>query len=414
MLKVIEAFSGIGSQAKALNKLGLTYEVVSTIEWDINAIVAYDLIHNGAQDISSLENFNRKEIIEFLSQYMLSSNGKDPLTIKSFDRFNDETLGRIMLAIKRTRNLGSITQIKGLDIPNDIDLLTYSFPCQDLSTAGYWYGKNSGISRDVKNRSGMLWEIERILFEMKNEKRKLPKFLLMENVVNILNKTHIENFNEWMNQLKDLGYENKVYKLNSSNFGIPQNRTRVFMISVYVGDNNEKRKFVKNYLNENDLEKIKIRPLELSQFIKTDYSNKDYLREAIWTQPKDTPSRTRIYNDSKLLHDGEKTLEKIVSTITTKQDRFPNAGVINFTSNKTNARYRYLSPRECFLLMGFEESDFQILVDNNFHTSKSCNDKMFFNSNKFLRMAGNSIVVNVLESIFLLINELGLLLNEFE
>ena len=99
-------------------------------------------------------------------------------------------------------------------------------------------------------------------------------------------------------------------------------------------------------------------------------------------------------------------------TVTTKQDRHPNSGVIDFNSNrKGKSNFRYLSPRECFILMGFSESDYQRLIDNNFKTKKNTN---FFTRDKLNRMAGNSICVNVLESIFEFAQDILRVIEEIE
>ena len=78
-------------------------------------------------------------------------------------------------------------------MPDDTDILTYSFPCQDLSIARAWHGSSGGIDRNANNRSSMLWQIERILKERKDKKLRLPRFLLMENVRNIQSKKHKDN-----------------------------------------------------------------------------------------------------------------------------------------------------------------------------------------------------------------------------
>ena len=215
MLRVVETFSGIGSQAKALKKANIQHEILATIEWDINAILAYDLIHNGPQDFSNHKELTKKELIEELSKYAISNDGKNPIKPRSLSIMSRDSLISILIAIKRTKNLINITEVHGDDLPDEIDVLTYSFPCQDLSICGLWHGNVSGIKKGVKNRSGMLWEIERILYELRTERKALPKFLLMENVSNILSKRHIDDFNQWLNYLEENGYHNKVYTLNS-------------------------------------------------------------------------------------------------------------------------------------------------------------------------------------------------------
>ena len=83
MFKVLEAFSGIGSQAKALKRASIKHKIIATVDWDIHAIYAYDIIHNGKQDLEQYSSLNKADCISKLSKFTLSSNGKTPLTIKS-------------------------------------------------------------------------------------------------------------------------------------------------------------------------------------------------------------------------------------------------------------------------------------------------------------------------------------------
>ena len=103
-------------------------------------------------------------------------------------------------------------------------IMTYSFPCQDLSLAG----KQKGMEKGSGTRSGLLWEVERLL----NECDELPQVLLMENVPQVCGKKNIEDFNAWCQFLEGLGYKNYHELLNSKNYGVPQNRNRCFMISL--------------------------------------------------------------------------------------------------------------------------------------------------------------------------------------
>ena len=137
MLRVVEAFSGIGSQAKALENLYIDHEIVYTVDWDVNAIIAYDLIHNGKQNTSKFDNKTKEELLNILKQYTLSLDGKKPLEFKQLNKYNEKFLRCLCAAIDRSHNLVSITDVKGSDLPNDIDLLTYSFPCQDLTQIEY-------------------------------------------------------------------------------------------------------------------------------------------------------------------------------------------------------------------------------------------------------------------------------------
>jgi DNA (cytosine-5)-methyltransferase 1 len=402
MLRVVETFSGIGSQAKALKKANIQHEILATIEWDINAILAYDLIHNGPQDFSSYEELSKKELIEELSKYAISNDGKNPIKPRSLSIMSRDSLISILIAIKRTKNLINITEVHGDDLPDEIDVLTYSFPCQDLSICGLWHGNVSGIKKGIKNRSGMLWEIERILYELKSEKKALPRFLLMENVSNILSKRHIDDFKQWLNYLEDIGYHNKVYNLNSLNFGVPQNRKRTFMISV-LKDDVLNKEYLERYFDNNNLENVKMNLNSLEDYLRLDYRKKIYRNEAIESNPNKTPSRDKIYEENLLIFDGKNVITKYANTITTKQDRNPNSGVIKFNHLDKKSDYRNLTPRECFLLMGFEEEDFQKIINNNVLVKSNYS---FFTMQKLIKLAGNSIVVDILESIFIQINDL--------
>lgn len=406
MLKVVETFSGIGSQSKALEKLGIKFEILAIVEWDINAIYAYDIIHHGKQNLSPYNNFDKTELIEKLMWYTLSSDGKKPINDRSLKMMSSDALRRILCAIERSKNLVNIVDVKGKSLPDEIDLLTYSFPCQDLSVCGAWHGNMSGIDRNANNRSGMLWEVERIIKERVELNMRLPRFLLMENVSNILSPTHKDNFKEWTDYLENIGYINKIYTLNATDFGIPQKRVRTYMLSVFSDDIYESE-LINKYLIDNDLEKsksMKMRPL--SDFLRTDYdSNTIYRDEADWAQRNDTPSRRKIFDENEILFDGEKTIKVKIKTLTTKQDRNPTSGLIVYDSgNVGKANYRNLTPRECFLLMGFEERDYQKLMDNNFKVNHS---RDFLTREKLEKMAGNSIVVNVLESIFKQVDEIN-------
>lgn len=404
MFRVIETFSGIGSQAKALTKIGRPFEIVNTADWDINAILAYCLIHKGKIDVDKYSEVSDEKVTEFLKGFSLSSDGKKPMNDESFKRIPMNVKRRLYVAIKETNNLVSITDIKGEDIPENIDLFTYSFPCQDLSLCGCWHGNKSGIARDAHNRSGMLWEVERILLEMSEKGKELPRFLLMENVTNILSKPHKEDFEDWKSTLESLGFYNQIYRLNAKNFGIPQNRERAYMISVLCKNDKDIINAVKNYFEEHNLEKdeaqrLKQRDLMLKDILCLDYKGvPQYKEEADASKPNNTPSRMKIFKDNDMLYDGKKINEIVVNTVTTKQDRNPNSGLItykNYVRGKT--KWRYLTPRECFKLMGFDEADFDKVISDNPMVTKS---RRLYSTEKLIKMAGNSIVVDVLEAIF--------------
>lgn len=169
MLKVNELFSGIGAQSAALKRLGIDFEVVGIAEIDKYAIKSYEAIHGPAN------------------------------------------------------NYGDISKVDKLDYA---DFWTYSFPCQDISVAG----KQAGIEKG-KTRSGLLYEVERLL-ERSQECNELPKYLMLENVKNLVGKRFKTQFDKWIARLDELGYNTYWKVLNAKNYGIPQNRERVFAISI--------------------------------------------------------------------------------------------------------------------------------------------------------------------------------------
>jgi DNA (cytosine-5)-methyltransferase 1 len=376
--------------------------VEAIVEWEISALYAYDIIHNGPQNLKPYRHHTKESIINILSKHNLSNDGKEPLSTRSLHSMNMLQLKSILAAIDRTNNRVDITKVQAKDLP-DSDLLTYSFPCQDLSVSGYWHKNKGGIDRDANNRSTLLWQVERLLKEYQQDEKPLPKFLLMENVSNILSDKHIHNFNEWCEFLEELGYFNQVYTLDARNFGIPQTRIRTYMISVLVSNEGELKKveefFEKNNLESKTLPKEEIN--NISKYLKLDYSNDVYRKEAIESTPTLTPSREKILQLNPVLAlDNVAFNEKYARTITTKQDRHPNSGIILYQNEiltNINTKYRNLSARECFLLMGFNEESFNLLMENNVVFA---NERKILSLAKLIKLAGNSIVVPVLESIF--------------
>ena len=404
MFKVIETFSGIGAQAKALERIGIEHEIVNTCDWDMGAIMAYCQIHTGTINVAKYQNVSENQIDEFLRSKTLSMDGKKPVNEKTYAHISPEVKRLLYVAIKETNNLVSITDVKGEDIAEDIDLFTYSFPCQDLSMCGYWHGNKSGISREAHNRSGMLWEVERILKEMHTAGRKLPRFLVMENVTNILSSTHKADFDDWKSTLENLGYFNKIYRLNAKNFGVPQKRERAYMISILYDNELMTYMRLQQYFDSYDLENLEIarqyqdRTFMLKDVLCLDYTRDDYVTEADANQPNDTPSREKILQENDMLFDGENINEINVNTITTKQDRNPNSGLITYHNGaEGKTKWRYLTPRECFMLMGFDEADYERAISIN---PEYVAGKKLLTNEKMIRMAGNSICVDVLEAIF--------------
>lgn len=183
-IRLIELFAGIGSQAKALERLKVNFEHYKICEFDKYAVTAYNAIHGTI----------------FLPSDITKIHGSD-LEIKDTDKF--------------------------------CYIMTYSFPCQDLSLAG----KMKGMKKGEGTRSGLLWEVERLLKELREREQELPQVLLMENVPQVISKKNIDDFNRWLDFLNSLGYSSVYEVLNAKDYGIPQNRRRCFMVSILGNEN---------------------------------------------------------------------------------------------------------------------------------------------------------------------------------
>ena len=233
-IRLIEFFAGYGSQALALKYLGVPFEHWKICEWAVKSIQAYKDIHFTNEHLTFNNGRTKEEMIDYLYKLGISSNYNEPMTKEQINRLNEEQLKTILENIAITHNLVNIQQVKGEDLEIvDTDkyeyMLTYSFPCQDLSLAG----KGKGMS-DTSTRSGMLWEVERILDECK-ELGSLPQVLLMENVPQVHGEGNVEDFNKWQLRLEELGYKNYWQDLIATDYGIPQTRNRCFMVSI-LGD----------------------------------------------------------------------------------------------------------------------------------------------------------------------------------
>lgn len=407
---IVELFSGIGSQAKALKNLGYKVNTLGTCEWDLHAFIAYDAIHSSPELPDTIAKMEKEEILKKLESYTLSNNGKEKMEFKTLRSYSEESLRRIIAAIERNKNFVDVSALIGAQMPGNVDILTYSFPCQDLSNVGAFHGYNKGIDKDSGSRSSLLWQVGRILQEMKDGEKSLPRYLLMENVPTLLAERHKSNFKKWIEDLKELGYISYYFQLNASSFGLPQNRPRLLMISVFIEGKSEKelekikkffdKKSSKDIVNEY-LESKHYRKVEIKDLLRIDYKNDKYRREAEECTPNDTVSRRTIWEENpQLVLKGNVVNPQydVIRTITTKQDRNPNSGNLYFESGiEGRGKFRYLTPRECFLFMGFTDEDFDNVIKNNPEIHK--NSKLF-PRDKLIRMAGNSIPVKLLEGIF--------------
>jgi DNA (cytosine-5)-methyltransferase 1 len=226
-IRLIELFAGIGSQHQALKNLGVKIDRSTIVEWQVNSIQAYNDIHIRKYD-DHTQGLTKEDLAKRLSDYGVSIDYNQPAKIETLMRKGEEWLRNVYNNIINTNNKVNIMSVKGKDLQitqtDKYDyILTYSFPCQDLSKAG----KGKGMS-DTTTRSGLLWEVERILSECK----ELPQILLMENVPDVIGSKFIKDFQRWESRLRELGYSNHTEILNSKDFGIPQNRERAFMVSI--------------------------------------------------------------------------------------------------------------------------------------------------------------------------------------
>lgn len=125
MYNIVELFSGIGSQAKALKNLGLEINTVGTCEWDVHAIAAYDLIHNSADIPEKIASMNKVQLLSELKHYTFSNTGKTPLDYDSLRTYSLAALQRLYTSITRNKNFVDVSSLTGDKLPEKIDILTY-------------------------------------------------------------------------------------------------------------------------------------------------------------------------------------------------------------------------------------------------------------------------------------------------
>ena len=307
MFKILELFGGIGACSKALEKLGIDYEIADYVEIDKYAVKSFNAIHN--------TNF-------------------EPQDITIWDK----------------------------DI--EVDLIMHGSPCQDFSLAG----KQAGGDKDSGTRSSLMYETIRIVEKLK------PTYVVWENVKNLLSKKHRHNFDAYLEAMEQLGYKNYYQVLNAKDYGIPQNRERVFTISI-LGDESFE------FPEKQEL-KLKLKDmLEVSNFIIDNFDRE--------IKVKDIKEYTNFYivprgSDGKLINGSYNRVWKT--------DKY--VGALNLTKiteigeiAQEKLKIRKLTPKECWRLMGFDDEDYEKASQVNSNT-------------QLYKQSGNSIVVNVLEAIF--------------
>ncbi len=304
-LLVFTAFSGYDSQCMALDRIGIDYELVGWSEIDKYAIAAHNAVY---------------------PQYAGS-------------------------------NYGDISRIDWAQVP-DFDLFTYSSPCQDFSAAGLQRGGTKGSG----TRSSLLWECERAIAA------KRPKYLLFENVAALVSQKFIRLFNEWQLLLERMGYTNFTQVLNAKDYGVPQNRERVFMVSIldfeqpyYFPKPAPLTKRLKDVLEDNIPEEYNL-SRRMLEWLEEHNENHKAKGTGFIFKPKDG--------------------NEIANTLRAN-------GALNATDNtiqETNG-IRKLTPKECFRLMGVADTDSDKII-------------AVLSKSRCYQVAGNSIVVDVLAAIF--------------
>ncbi|AWX69413.1 DNA (cytosine-5-)-methyltransferase [[Mycoplasma] anseris] len=391
-LKIFEAFAGIGAQHKAISLLNqnspINFEVVGVSDWDIKATIAYAAIHhnlhpNNVRRILDVNNIT--DVNSYLNDKVYSNDSKSSTNLQ----FKSKQLKEILtVADILNNNTSDIRNLSGKTIDDlEVHILTYSFPCQGLSLANM--GRDKGI-KDVSFTSHLIWEIARILKETSHK----PKYLILENVKSLVQKYGIE-YQEWLNQLDELGYRTFTGIFNGLEHSSLQRRERVFALSIRkeinvpFKDDNE----FSNYVNQ----KGKPIPenLKEDEWLSIFDIKNNFNEEAKSVLINNTPSRLRMINQGIDLSDIELNRQRkfIINTLTTKQDRIPFLGYIKMKNHfKNKLPYRFITPREAYLVMGFSNKDFNKLIPFI--------KKGILDNNCLWRQAGNSILVNVLKSLF--------------
>lgn len=271
----------------------------------------------------------------------------------AYDSLHKTTLG----------NLGDISTVNEDNYPQ-CDLMTYSFPCQSVSISG----KQEGIKKGT--RSGLLFEVERIL--TKNQ----PKYLLMENVKNLVSNNHIESFKDHINFLNGIGYGCAWRVFNGADFGCPQNRERVFMISVYGMTNEEVNVKMLN-VDRHKKDRIPMRP-----FVEND------ITEDLFIECDITPNEPKKDSVCKLIARRNDVNYDQARRIYSIDGCSPCLTTTGSPQIMVNGRIRTITGREAYRFMGVREEDIDKLLSTTLTTKNH------------VALAGNSICVPVMSAIF--------------
>lgn len=263
-ITMIELFSGIGAQERALRQLNIPYEITATCDCDKDAVLSYAAMRTDFEN--EFNSYNFPSVEDMIDELQNKNVGFDFMkgkhTITTRTPINK--LKQYYFADKLSKNLGDIGNVERLPYA---DLVTYSFPCTDLSVAGKGEGMqnkcdscghswpidfsnaeevlicpNCGEKVSSSTRSGLLGQVQRLL-SVAYENNELPKYLLLENVKNLVGKKFKSQFDAWVKWLDNIGYNTYYQVLNAKHYGIPQNRERIFALSIRKDIDNGEFKF---------------------------------------------------------------------------------------------------------------------------------------------------------------------------
>jgi len=306
------------------------------------------------------------------------------------------------------RNLGDMTKVDWLSlgkIEGGIDLLTYSTPCQDISQAG----KQRGFDEGSDTRSGILWHTEKAIRDLR------PKYLMQENVKAIVSKKFMPMFQSWCDRVESYGYKNYWAVMNAKDYGVPQNRERMFMISIR-DDIANRYQFHKPFPLERVLADILEQEVDESYYL-SDKAVDGFLRNSSeFTNNHDFSDNPKKSADAP---DEEKDANGLPIHVTapsgniydlTYEDDQPKW--IRYETDDNGVQHKYgirfrirkLTPRECFRLMDVQDNRIDQLMTTEIVPAKKGStdmvERLVISKSQLYKMAGNSIVVGCMVHIF--------------
>lgn len=419
-IRLIELFAGYGSQALALQYLGANFESYRICEWNYRSFEAYYHLHCSDDRTDYSEGKSDDFLREWIFGKGVSADWNEPMNKRQIARLSHSELKEIYNCAIATHNEVDVSRVnaKTLDIERERErshcyIMTYSFPCQDLSLAG----KCKGMEEGSGTRSSLLWQVERILGDLRKESQR-PDILLMENVPQVHGKRNEQNFNRWLNDLHDLGYTSYFKDLEATGFGIPQTRNRCFVVSMLGEKSYEFPKEIsltrtlKDMLEENADEKYCISEkmfkyisetgtktfhnsdsminMDIARTLTTENDKRAGTTNYICKQLPENQDLADISTDAVSIPIKDNTAKgyRIAHRgdgidISSRMDK--HRGTVVF--NGKELYIRKLTPREYWRLMGVRDDDFDKVKDS-------------FTDAVLYHLAGDSIVVNVLMAIF--------------